>query len=57
MNEDELIQHIIDRFSPDELCDLLNITTTDFVDKFYDEVLESTAIRTELGFEDVDEND
>lgn len=57
MDPDELISHIIDRFSPDELCEILGTTTADFVDKFYDEVMESTALRAELGLDDVDEND
>jgi ribosome assembly protein YihI (activator of Der GTPase) len=55
MNEDELIQAIIDRFSPDELCEILDISTIDFVDKFYDEVLESETLRVELGIDDDDE--
>ena len=53
MNEDELIAHIIDRFTPDELCEILGISTSDFVDKFYDEVLESEPLRVELGLDDV----
>lgn len=57
MNEDELIQAVIDRFTPDELCELLDISTTDFVDKFYDEILESETIRVELGFDDDPDSD
>lgn len=52
MEPDELIRAVIDRFTPDELCELLSLSTSDFTDKFYDEIMESETIRVELGIID-----
>lgn len=51
MDEDEIIKTVIDRYSPDELCELLNLSTSDMVDKFYDEILDNEEIRFELGLD------
>lgn len=51
MDEDEIIKAVIDRYSPDELCELLNLTTTDMVERFYDEILDNEEIRYELGID------
>jgi hypothetical protein len=54
MDEDELMKAVIDRFSPDELCEILDISTTDFVNKFYDEIIDDPRVREVLG---IDEDD
>ena len=51
MDETELYNHVIDRFSPDELCEILDISTKDFVDKFYDEIMGDERVRSALGLE------
>ena len=56
MDEDQLYQHVINRFSPDELCEILDITTEQFADKFYDEIMENPRVRSALGLEDVDDD-
>ena len=56
MDVDELIKAVIDRFSPDELCDILGLTTEQMADKFYDEILNSEEIKDVLGL-DEDEPD
>lgn len=50
----EMMKHVIDRFTPDELCEILDISTTDFVEKFYDEILEDPRVREALGYIDDD---
>ena len=52
MELDELLKHVIDRFTPDELCEILDISTTDFVDKFYDEIVGDPRVREALGIDD-----
>lgn len=52
MEPDELIKHVIDRFSPDELCEIMKISTADMADKFYDEILEDENIRIALGLDE-----
>lgn len=52
MDEEELYRHVIDRFTPDELCEILDISTTDFVDKFYDEIMGDERVRSALGLDD-----
>lgn len=52
MDEDELLKHVIDRFTPDELCEILDISTTDFVDKFHDEIMEDPRVREALGLDE-----
>lgn len=54
MDETELYNHVIDRFSPDELCEILDISTKDFVDKFYDEIMADSRVRSALGLDDED---
>lgn len=56
MDEDQLYQHVINRFSPDELCEILDITTEQFADKFYDEIMENPRVRSALGLEPDDED-
>lgn len=51
MDIDELIKAVIDRFSPDELCELLDLTTEQMTDKFYDEILDNEKVREALGLE------
>ena len=55
MDEDELYNHVIDRFTPDELCEILDISSKDFVDRFYDEVMGDPRVRSALGLEDSDD--
>lgn len=57
MDEDILYQHVIDRFSPDELCEILDISTKDFVDRFYDEIISDTRVRELLGVEGYESED
>jgi len=57
MDEDELYQHVIQRFSPDELCEILDITTEQFADKFYDEIMESASVRSALGLDGYESED
>jgi hypothetical protein len=52
MDEDDLIKMVIDRFTPDELCELLDISTTDFVNKFYDEIIDDPRVREALGIDE-----
>ena len=47
-----MMKHVIDRFSPDELCEILDISSTDFVEKFRDEILEDPRVREALGLDD-----
>lgn len=54
MDETELYNHVIARFTPDELCEILDITIENFADKFYDEIMESKAVRSALGLDDED---
>lgn len=54
MDEEELYRHVIDRFTPDELCEILDISTTDFVDRFYEEILCDPRVRSALGLDDID---
>ena len=49
MDEDILYQHVIDRFSPDELCEILDLSTKDFVDKFYEEIINDPRVQDLLG--------
>lgn len=51
MDEDTLIKAVIDRFTPDELCEILDISTTDFVDKFYHEILGDPRVIEALGLD------
>lgn len=55
VTEDLLYQHVIARFTPDELCEILDISTEDFVDKFYDEIMDDPRVREILGIPDDDE--
>lgn len=57
MDETELYNHVIVRFSPDELCEILDISTEQFADKFYDEIMESAAVRSALGLEELGDGD
>lgn len=52
MDVDELIKAVIDRFSPDELCELLNLTTADMADKFYDEIIDNERVHDALGLDE-----
>jgi len=52
MDIDTLIAAVIDRFSPDELCEIMKISTADMADKFYDEILENEDIRIALGLDE-----
>lgn len=52
MDEELLYNHVINRFTPDELCEILDISTEDFVDKFYDEIMGDPRVRSALGIED-----
>jgi hypothetical protein len=52
MDVDELIKAVIDRFSPDELCELLDLTTADMADKFYDEIIDNEKVRDALGLDE-----
>lgn len=54
MEPDELLKIVIDRFSPDELCELLGLTTADMADKFYDEILDNERVRDALGLDEDD---
>ena len=54
MDIDELIKAIIDRFSPDELCELLDLTTEQMTDKFYDEIIDNEKVREALGLDEAD---
>lgn len=54
MDETELYNHVIARFTPDELCEILDISTEMFADRFYDEIMESPAIRSALGLDDLE---
>lgn len=49
MDEDTLYQHVINRFTPDELCEILDVSTADFVDRFYEEIMEDERVREILG--------
>lgn len=57
MDEDTLYQHVINRFTPDELCEILDITTEQFAGKFYDEIMESVSVRSALGLEGYEPED
>jgi hypothetical protein len=57
MDETELYNHVISRFTPDELCEILDISTEQFADKFYDEIMESPAVRSALGLVEETSND
>lgn len=56
VTEDLLYQHVIARFTPDELCEILDISTEDFVDKFYDEIMDDPRVREILGIPDDDDS-
>lgn len=49
MDEDLLYQHVINRFTPDELCEILDLDIKEFVDKFYDEIISHPDVRDLLG--------
>lgn len=49
MDEDILYQFVINRFSPDELCEILDLTTEQFAGKFYDEIMDNEDIRAICG--------
>lgn len=51
MDEDILYQHVINRFTPDELCEILDISTEDFVDRFYEEIMRDERVREILGLD------
>jgi hypothetical protein len=52
--DEEMMKHVIDRFTPDELCEIMDINTKDFCDKFYDEILDDPRVREALGYESED---
>lgn len=54
MDFEELKARVSDRYDPDELCDILGITTEDLVDKFADLVYNNL---TELDVEMYDEDE
>ena len=39
-DRDELYQRLIERFSPEELIDVLDIDTVDMVEAFYDQIFQ-----------------
>ena len=43
------MRFVIDRFTPDELCEILDIGTAEFADKFYDEIVSDPRIREACG--------
>lgn len=57
MDEDTLIQHVINRFSADELCELLGLEPEDIVEKFYDEILSNSNIREAIGLDGYESED
>lgn len=48
---DELYRRLEERFSPDELIELLNITTSEMLEAFYERIFQFDGLHTNVPIE------